>query len=181
MAKPPTRPAAILHQRASSASAKNLVVFASDHIGLDLKNALIRFLQAAPAGEGWDIVDLGPHDADRCDYPDYAKLVAEAVLDNKKPYEKRLGVLICGTGIGMSIAANKGQGIRCALCHDQYTAEMARKHNDANILALGSRTTGADVAGAIVAAFLGTAFEGEHHSARLDKLHALEGCRYSQL
>ncbi|KAJ3156663.1 hypothetical protein HDU86_003887 [Geranomyces michiganensis] len=180
MAKPPSSSSSpVLHQRASSAPARNLVIFASDHIGLDLKNALIRFLQTAPAGEGWDIADMGPHTADRCDYPDYAKLVAEAVLDKKKPYERRLGILICGSGIGMSIAANKGQGIRCALCHDQYTAEMARRHNDANILALGARTTGADVAGAMVATFLATSFDGEHHSARLGKLHALEGCRYS--
>ncbi|TPX61706.1 galactose-6-phosphate isomerase [Powellomyces hirtus] len=169
------------HYQRASLPAKKLVVFASDHIGFDLKSSLIRFLQNTAAGEGWDILDVGPHDTNRCDYPDYAKLAAEKVLEKKhSQYEMRLGVLICGTGIGISIAANKGQGVRCALCHDQYTAVMARKHNDANIIAMGSRTTGPDVANEMVAAFLSTPFEGQHHVLRLSKLHALEGCRYSQ-
>ncbi|KAI8816013.1 putative ribose-5-phosphate isomerase B [Fimicolochytrium jonesii] len=176
---------AVLHRHLnSSIPAKNLLIIASDHIGIDLKKTIREFLTNDRAGEGWDVLDVGPHDAARCDYPDYARLAAEAVLSKDKPsptssYTTRLGVLICGTGIGMSIAANKGQGIRCALCHDQYTATMARQHNDANMLALGCRTTGADVAKGIVASFLGTRFEAEHHVERLRKLHALEGVRYS--
>jgi ribose 5-phosphate isomerase B len=107
------------------------------------------------------------------DYPDYAKLVAEKVLE-KTDGPRPVGILVCGSGIGISIAANKIKGIRCALCHDHYTSLMTRKHNDANILALGGRTTGVEVAKDIVDVFLNTAFEGNQHAVRVAKIHRLE-------
>jgi len=139
--------------------------FGSDHAGLDLKNALV----ARAKARGLEVVDLGTHDAASTDYPDYAHEVARRVAAG----EGR-GVLVCGTGIGMSIAANKIRGIRAANYNDCFSASMARAHNNANILTLGQRVLGSELAKMIVKIFLATPFEGQRHQRRLDKIAALE-------
>jgi len=116
------------------------------------------------------VEDLGTFTADSVDYPDQARQVASAVASGRS----RFGVLVCGTGIGMSIAANKVHGVRAALCTTEYQARMARAHNDANVLCLGERVLGAGQAAAVVAAFLSTPFEGGRHQRRVDKIKGLE-------
>lgn len=137
----------------------------SDHAGYSLKNHLISCLQA----EGHEPVDCGTFSADSVDYPDIALKVAESVLKEHIP-----GVLVCGTGIGISIAANKVPGIRAAVCQNLYTARLARQHNDANILALGSRITAPELAWEILKYFLETEFEAGRHQARIEKIFAIE-------
>lgn len=144
------------------------VAVGSDHAGFNLKRTVLEHLWAR-LGEG-QVIDLGPRSAARCDYPDYAAAVAQAVLGG----QATLGVLICGTGIGVSIAANKVRGIRAALCHDVTTARLARVHNDAQILCLGARVVGDAVAIEALDAFLDAAFEGERHAGRLAKIAAME-------
>lgn len=139
-----------------------MIVVASDHAGVDLKARLIKLIGEA----GHEVRDLGPADTNSVDYPDYAHKVARAVAAG----EADRGILICGTGIGMSLAANRHLRIRAALCHDAFTAEMARLHNDANVLCVGARSTGEAVAEQIVRIFLGTAFEGGRHQRRVDKI-----------
>ena len=141
------------------------VVIGSDHAGFPLKEIVKKHL----ISKGYQVEDKGIHKEERCDYPDYAELVANEVVQTGKK-----GILVCGSGIGISIAANKIHGIRCALCHDHYTATMCRKHNDANIIAFGARVIGSDVAIEMVEAFLNTEFEGMHHTARVEKIHKLE-------
>ena len=138
----------------------------SDHGGYELKEAIKRSLKE----RGYIVDDLGTGSLDSVDYPDYGKKVAETVAQGKHDR----GILICGTGIGMSITANKIKGIRCALCHNVYTAKMAREHNDANILALGGRVLQPELALDIVETWLTTNFEGGRHQRRLDKIAALE-------
>ncbi|KAI8051301.1 sugar-phosphate isomerase, RpiB/LacA/LacB family [Syncephalis plumigaleata] len=145
------------------------VYIGSDHAGYDLKVELIEYLRS----QGKAVVDVGCFSKERVDYPEYAPPVAEKVLDTSAS-PKNAGILVCGSGIGISIAANKINGIRCALCHDHYDASMARKHNDANIVALGGRTTGAEVAKEIVDTFLTTGFDGNQHAIRVAKIHKLE-------
>jgi ribose 5-phosphate isomerase B len=116
--------------------------------------------------KGIEVEDLGTYSTDSVDYPDFAHKVAEAVSQN--PGTK--GILICGTGIGMSLAANKHKGIRAALCHDAYTAEMARRHNDANILCFGARVVGKGEIESILEAWLNTEFEGGRHERRVKKI-----------
>jgi ribose 5-phosphate isomerase B len=142
------------------------VVFGSDHAGLLLRAEAVRVARAA----GFDVEDLGPFSSESVDYPDFAARVAAAVTSGSA----RLGVLVCGTGIGMSIAANKVKGARAAHCTTEFEARMARAHNDANILCLGERVTGLGLGGAIVAAFLAQSFEGGRHQRRLDKISALD-------
>jgi RpiB/LacA/LacB family sugar-phosphate isomerase len=144
------------------------IAVGSDHAGFNLKRTVLEHLWAR-FGEA-NVLDLGPKSAARCDYPDYAVAVAEAVLDQRA----RFGVLICGTGVGISIAANKVPGIRAALCHDVTTARMARAHNDAQVLCLGARVVGDAVALDALDAFLDGAFEGGRHGDRLAKIAALE-------
>ncbi len=140
------------------------LVIASDHGGLKLKQHLCTRL-----GEwGVPFVDLGTHDSGSCDYPDFAVQLAEALLDDRA----RAGILICGTGIGMSITANRIPGIRAALCTSGYTARMARAHNHANVLCLGERVTGPGEAEDIVRTFLEQEEEGGRHSQRLVKLES---------
>ncbi|KAL7716493.1 Ribose-5-phosphate isomerase B [Entamoeba marina] len=112
---------------------------------------------------------MGTLTGDRCDYPDFAEKVAKEVVATGLK-----GILVCGSGIGISIAANKVNGVRCALCHDHYTAQMCRKHNDANIIAFGARVIGSDVAIDMVDVFLSTNFDGAQHTARVAKIHELE-------
>ena len=143
------------------------VMTGSDHAGLRLRAEAVRVAREA----GLEVEDLGPFSADSVDYPDYAKAVAEAVAAGKA----RLGILVCGTGIGMSIAANKVRGVRAAHCTTEFEARMARAHNDANVLCLGERVVGLGLGGAIVKAFLDGAFEGGRHERRVQKVKDLEG------
>lgn len=139
-----------------------MIVVASDHAAVELKRRVVELL----AARGEPYTDLGPADDRSVDYPDYAhRLVAEITAGRAER-----GILICGTGIGMSMAANRHPGIRAALCHDAYTAEMARRHNDANVLCLGARVLGTGVAEQVVEVFLATAFEGGRHQRRVTKI-----------
>jgi len=135
---------------------------ASDHAGFALKMQVRAWLEA----RGLAVTDLGVHAAVRTDYPDWGHAAAEALLGGRIDR----AVIVCGTGIGISIAANRHAGVRAALCHDEYTARMARAHNDANILALGARVLGDGVAEAIVTTFVETPFEGGRHGERLARI-----------
>lgn len=138
------------------------VAIASDHAGFGLKQELIAGAEAL----GVRFVDLGTDSEASTDYPDYAHLLVRAVLSG----EQELGVLVCGTGIGMSMAANRHPGIRAALCHTEFEATMTRRHNDANVLCLGARVLGGGQAQSVVAAFLAAEFEGGRHSRRVGKI-----------
>lgn len=140
---------------------------ATDHAGIDLKNFTVELLSA----KGHEVVDLGPFDKTRVDYPDYAITVCENVLKDTASQ----GILICGSGIGMSMAANRFCGIRAALCHDAYTATVARGHNDANVLCFGERIVGQGVAESILNAWIAGKFEGGRHCGRVDKIEAIIG------
>jgi ribose 5-phosphate isomerase B len=138
----------------------------SDHGGLTLKELAANCLKE----KGHEVEDFGPHSTDSCDYPDYAEKVAQAVASGKADH----GILICGTGIGMSMAANKVPGIRAALCNNEYMATMAREHNDANILVMGERVTGPGLAETIIEAYITAEFQGGRHQRRVDKIMALD-------
>ena len=142
------------------------IVIGADHAGYELKQQIARVLLA----QGHQVQDLGTHGLKRVDYPDFAVLVARAVVAG----EAERGILICGTGIGMSIAANKVRGARAAVCTDCYMARMAREHNDARILCLGGRVLGPGSALDVVEVFLRTDFVGGRHAQRVDKIVALE-------
>jgi len=138
------------------------VALASDHAGVELKEVL----KSELAARGIEILDLGTNSTESVDYPDYGKALAEAVAAGRADR----GVAVCGSGIGISIAANRVPGVRAALCHDSLDARLSRLHNNANVLALGARTTGIDVARDCLAAFLDTEFEGGRHQGRVEKL-----------
>lgn len=142
------------------------VIVGSDHAGLALRAEAVKVAKEA----GFEVEDLGPFSAESVDYPDFARKVAEAVAAGRA----KLGILVCGTGIGMSIAANKVKGIRAALCSTEFEARMARSHNDANVLCLGERVIGIGVGGAVVEAFLAASFEGGRHERRVRKMNDLE-------
>ena len=139
-----------------------VIFIASDHAGVTLKAALVDHLTSA----GHAVTDLGPADRKSVDYPDFAKRVCRQVLATPES----LGILICGTGLGMSMAANRMPGIRAAVCVNEYLARMTRLHNDANVLCLGERVVGQGLAAAITDVFLATAFEGGRHKRRLDRI-----------
>lgn len=139
---------------------------ATDHAGIDLKDYTVELLKE----KGHEVVDLGPFSKERVDYPDYAVKVCEAVLTDKNSH----GVLICGSGIGMSIVANRHSGIRAALCHDAYTATVARGHNDANVLCFGERIIGKGVCESIIDAWLEANFEGGRHAGRVKKIESIK-------
>ena len=141
------------------------IAIGSDHGGFDLKDELIKTVL-----EGHEVQDFGVFSAESVDYPDIAAPVCERVRSGE--FEK--GILICGTGLGMSIAANKVDGIRAAKCDDVYSAEMSRKHNDANVLCFGARVIGVERAKMIVKAWLASEFEGGRHLRRVEKIMALE-------
>ena len=143
-----------------------MIAIASDHGGFDLKSCVVKYLSENKV----EFEDLGTFNTDSVDYPDYAVKAAEGVAQGK--YEK--GIVICGTGIGISIAANKIHGIRAALCTDSYMARMSRQHNDANILALGGRVIGPELALDIVETWLNTEFLGGKHKRRIDKIADIE-------
>jgi ribose 5-phosphate isomerase B len=142
------------------------VIAGSDHAGLALRAEAVKVAQAA----GLEVQDLGPFTGDSVDYPDYARQVADAVVAGRA----KLGILVCGTGIGMSIAANKVKGVRAAHCATEFEARMARAHNDANVLCIGERVVGLGLGGAVVKAFLETPFEGGRHERRVRKIEDLE-------
>ncbi len=142
------------------------IAIGADHAGYALKEVLIAHLRE----QGVEVVDFGTHGTDSVDYPDYAQAVAEAVARGEADY----GVLICGTGIGMAITANKVPGIRAAAVSDVYSAKMSRAHNDANILCLGGRVVGPGLAIEILEAWLHTPFEGGRHVRRLEKIRRME-------
>jgi len=142
-----------------------MIFIGSDHGGFELKERIKEFLKE----KNIEFEDMGCFNAESVDYPDIAKSVALKVASSNSK-----GILICGTGIGMSIAANKIKGVRCALCHDAYTAEFARRHNDANIIAFGGRTTGVEVAKQMVEIFLKTPFDGGRHERRVKKIIEME-------
>lgn len=137
------------------------IAIASDHAGLDMKTSLISFLKEM----GFAAEDLGTHTAESCDYPDYANALAAWVLK-----KSGRGILVCGSGIGVSMAANRHKGIRAALCRSGLEADLARKHNDANVLCLGARISGIEVAKECVQKFLNTKFEGGRHKTRVEKM-----------
>ena len=143
-----------------------MLAIASDHGGFALKQEIMAHLRAT----GVEFEDLGTYSEESCDYPVYAEKLGKAVAAGD--YEK--GILICGTGIGISIAANKIHGVRAALCGDCYSAEMCRRHNHANVLALGGRVLGVELAKRIVDTFLTAPFEGGRHQRRVDLISALE-------
>ena len=142
-----------------------------DHAGIKAKPALVKYL----TDKGYSYVDYGTYTEESCNYADYAEKVAEAVACG----ECERGILVCGTGIGMSIAANKVPKIRCAVCSDEFSARATRAHNDANILAMGERVIGTGVMLAVTEAFLTTDFEGGRHSARIAKISEIEN-KYSK-
>lgn len=146
------------------------VVIASDHAGVALKTTLRELLHA----EGHQVTDLGTHSEESCDYPDYATLAAEHLVRG----EADRGVLICGTGVGMAISANKVRGIRAASVSEPVSAALARSHNDANVVCIGARIVGPEMAVEIVRTFLNTPFSnGERHARRVAKIAALDARR----
>lgn len=142
--------------------AKETIAIAGDHAGVAMRNVLKKELEEL----GFDVLDLGTNSPESVDYPDYANALAAALHEGKA----RRGILVCGTGIGVSIAANRHRDIRAALCHDAVTARLSRQHNDANVLVLGARTTGEEVAKDCVKVFMSTEFEGGRHARRVAKL-----------
>ena len=138
------------------------IAVASDHAGFDLKEILKRDLQEA----GHEVLDLGTHSTESVDYPDFGKAMGDAIASGKA----ERGVLVCGSGIGISIAANRNPKVRAVLAHDVTSARLSREHNDANVIAFGQRLTGIEVAREALKVFLATKFEGGRHAGRVDKL-----------
>lgn len=144
------------------------IALGSDHAAYEMKETVKRLLQS----QNFDVIDVGTHSADRADYPDYAKKLCHEVLK-----ENIQGILLCGSGIGVSMVANRFAGIRAALCRSTYDAEMARKHNDANVLCLGARVNTEEEIKNIIASWFANSFEGGRHADRLKKFSDLgENC-----
>lgn len=141
------------------------IAIAADHGGVELKSQIIKSL----ADNGWEVVDLGTDGSASVDYPDYAQAVAKSIING----DAASGILVCGSGIGMSIAANRYPQIRAALVHDRLSAELCRQHNNANVLCLGARLLGDATALDCVNAFVTTEFEGGRHGRRVEKLSSL--------
>ena len=142
------------------------ITIGSDHAGYGLKQKVIAHLQE----RGLEVIDIGTNSEASCDYPVFAHMVCKNVQNGVTP----LGILVCGTGVGMSIAANKHKGIRAAVCSDTFSARLTRQHNDANVLCFGERVVGAGVACDLVDAFLDAEFEGGKHARRVDMIRATE-------
>lgn len=145
---------------------KGKIVFASDHAGYSLKNKLMLLMQ----NEGYDVSDVGAFSEESCDYPVFAELACDAVLHQ----EAERAILICGTGVGMSMAANKINGVRAACCSDVFSTKYTRLHNDANVLCLGARVLGEGLAFELVKIFVETEYEGGKHARRVAMLSELE-------
>ena len=142
------------------------IAIAADHGGFELKDSMVEYIKSLRN----EVMDLGTNSADSVDYPDYAKKVCEEIQKENSD----LGILICGTGIGMSLAANKFEGIRAACVSDVYSAKMSRNHNNANVLCIGARVIGDEVAKLIIKTFLENEFEAGRHQRRVDKIMAFE-------
>lgn len=143
-----------------------IIAIGSDHGGFELKGHLVKHFEE----KGIEVKDFGVYNEDSVDYPDCARPVCKAVLDG----ECERGILVCGTGIGISMAANKFDGIRAALCSDVFSAKMAKEHNNANIICLGGRVTGRELANMIVDTFIEAQFQGGRHADRIAKIHEIE-------
>ena len=143
-----------------------MIVIGSDHGGYELKEVMINYLKSI----GKEVKDCGTFDGASVDYPD----IAEEVCAEYKKGGYEFGILICGTGIGISIAANKIKGIRCALLNNEYSAKMTKRHNDSNIIAFGGRVVGPDIAIGMLEAYMSAEFEGGRHQKRIDKVSAIE-------
>lgn len=148
---------------------KPRIALGSDHAGFHAKETIKKYLE----GAGYGVDDVGTWSEESVDYPDFARAAAERVASGENP----LGIVVCGTGIGVAIAANKVEGIRAALAHDSLTARRAREHNNANVLALGGKVVGDDEAIAIVQEFLNAQFAGGRHQRRIDKIMKIEQTR----
>ncbi|MDT0682066.1 ribose 5-phosphate isomerase B [Roseicyclus sp. F158] len=142
------------------------IVLSSDHAAIELRRAIAAHVEAA----GWEVIDIGPTTPESTHYPVHGRAAAERVAAG----EARLGIVLCGTGQGIMMAANKVPGIRCGVCSDTFSARMIRQHNDANMLSLGARVIGEGLALDIVDAFLGTAFEGGRHALRVGMIETRE-------
>lgn len=138
----------------------------NDHTALEMKAEIIKLLE----GRGHEVIDYGTYTSESCDYPVYGEMVGRAVVSG----EVDRGILICGTGLGISLAANKVKGVRAAVCSEPFTAKMSRLHNDCNILAFGARVIGLEMAKMIVETWLDTEFEGGRHQRRVDMIMAIE-------
>ena len=143
-----------------------MLAIGSDHGGYELKEHIKKYLEE----KGVEYKDFGCYDESSVDYPDIAEVLCKSINDK----ECENGILVCGTGIGISIAANKIDGIRAAHCHDVYSAEMTKRHNNANVICMGGRVVGRELAFKIIDAWLGAEFEGGRHQTRIDKIHNLE-------
>lgn len=148
-------------------TANNRIVLSSDHNAVELRQAIAAHI----AAQGWAVVDIGPTTAQSTHYPRQGEAAARLVASG----DCRFGVILCGTGQGIMMAANKVKGVRCGVCADTYSARMIRQHNDANMLAIGARVVGEGLALDIVDAFLAAGFEGGRHAARVEMIEALEG------
>ena len=155
--------------RVTDSNSKSRIVIGADHAGFRAKQSIKAFLESA----GYTVEDVGTHSEESVDYPDIARAVGERVAGANDS----LGILVCGTGIGVSIAANKVEGIRAALAHDSLTARRAREHNDANVIALGGKVVGEDEALDIVQEFLNAQFAGGRHQRRVDKITEMDHAR----
>ena len=147
--------------------AKRVIYIGADSAGFPLKEHLVGYLRE----RGYEVVDMGTDSTESCHYPDFASAVCKSVMAN---LDGTFGILVCGTGVGMSMCANKYRGIRAALCGDTYSAKMTRRHNDANVLCLGARVIGSCLAEDIVDAFLSNEFEGGRHGIRVDMMQEIE-------
>ena len=145
----------------------NRIVLASDHAAIGLRQAIAAHVSAL----GWDVLDLGPDTPESVPYPQQGEAAARKVASG----ECQFGIIVCGTGQGIMMAANKIKGVRCGVCSDTFSARMIRQHNDANMLSMGARVIGEGLALDIVDAFLGAEFEGGRHAPRVDMIKALEG------
>ncbi len=143
-----------------------MIAIGCDHGGFELKEHIVKYL----TDKGIEVKDYGTYSEESVDYPDCAKPVCNAVISG----EAECGILLCGTGIGISMAANKHRGIRAAVCSDVYSAKMTKQHNNANIICLGGRVIGRELAFMIIDAWLDAEFEGGRHQARIDKIHQIE-------
>ena len=142
------------------------IAIGNDHTALEMKEAIKAHLEE----NGYEVLDLGTNSTDSCDYPVYGEKVGRAVVDG----EADLGIAICGTGVGISLAANKVKGVRACVCSEPYTAKLSRMHNDSNVLAFGARVVGVELAKMIVDEWLNASFEGGRHQRRVDMLMDIE-------
>lgn len=157
----------MIEQEKSKKRGKNMkIAIGNDHVAVEMKQEIIKLLEE----KGYEVINYGTDASDSADYPVYGEMVANAVVNK----EADLGILICGTGVGISLSANKVPGIRAVVCSEPYTAKLSREHNNTNILAFGARVIGVEMAKMIVEQWLETKFQGDRHQRRLDMITAIE-------